>query len=96
VDDDARRDFLSRMGEEYLVRHTPEELALHVRLASELGAAHPLRVNASPAPDGRLDVTVVGFDFFSAFALLCGVLAARGLEIEAGRASTQAPREVPV
>ena len=95
MDDDERRDFLSRMGEEHLVRHTPEELALHVRLASELGAAHPLRVNATPAPGGRLDVTVVGFDFFSAFALLCGVLAARGLEIEAGRASTQAPREAP-
>ena len=95
MDDDERRDFLSRMGEEHLVRHTPEELALHVRLASELGAAHPLRVHATPAPGGRLDVTVVGFDFFSAFALLCGVLAARGLEIEAGRASTQAPREAP-
>jgi [glutamine synthetase] adenylyltransferase / [glutamine synthetase]-adenylyl-L-tyrosine phosphorylase len=69
--------------------------ALHARLASELTAARPARVHVAAAPAGRLDVTVVGFDFFSAFAMLCGVLAARGLEIESGRASTQAPREAP-
>jgi len=79
------------MGEAYLAHHTPGELALHARLASELVATRPARVEVSPAAAGRLDVTVVAFDFFSAFALLCGVLAARGLDIESGRAHTQAP-----
>jgi glutamate-ammonia-ligase adenylyltransferase len=83
------------MGEAYLAHHTPGELALHARLASELVATRPARVEVSPAGAGRFDVTVVAFDFFSAFALLCGVLAARGLDIESGRAHTQAPLEAP-
>jgi len=95
VDEEPRFDRLARMGEAYLARHTPEELALHARLASELVATRPARVEVSPAAEGRFDVTVVAFDFFSAFALLCGVLAARGLEIESGRAHTQAPPEAP-
>jgi glutamate-ammonia-ligase adenylyltransferase len=52
-------------------------------------------VELSAAAAGRLDVTVVAFDFFSAFALVCGVLAARGLDIESGRAHTQASLDVP-
>lgn len=67
--------------------------ALHDELASQLGPGRPVRVHASRAASGRLDVCVVGYDFFSAFALLCGVLAARGLDIESGRASTSKPAE---
>jgi glutamate-ammonia-ligase adenylyltransferase len=50
-------------------------------------------VSVTAAPGGRLDVTVVGLDFFAEFALLCGVLAARGLDIESGHVHTSAPRE---
>ena len=83
------------MGEAYLAQHTPDQLALHARLGSELAPARPARVEVSPAAAGRLDVTVIAFDFFSAFALLCGALAARGLDIESGRAHTQASLELP-
>jgi glutamate-ammonia-ligase adenylyltransferase len=92
MDDEAEREFLARMGEEYRARHSPEQVSLHLRLASELSPSRPARVDVSLAPGGRLDVAVVGVDFFSAFALVCGVLAARGLDIESGRAYTGAPR----
>jgi glutamate-ammonia-ligase adenylyltransferase len=95
VADEAERDFPARMGEDYLARHTPDEIALHLGLAGELATTRPARVHVAPAAHHRLDVTIVAFDFFSAFALLCGVLSARELDIEAGRASTQEPRCEP-
>ena len=94
-DETAGSGFLARMGEAYGSRHGPEQVTLHQRLAGELGPGRPVRVHASPAPAGRLDVTIVGYDFFSAFALLSGALAARGLDIEAGRASTSSPASEP-
>jgi glutamate-ammonia-ligase adenylyltransferase len=91
-----RQDFLARMGPEYRARHSPEEIALHVRLAHETTPERPARVRVTAAGDRRFDVTVVGPDFFSEFALLCGVLAARGLDIESGHVSTSAPEERPL
>jgi len=92
---EALRDFAARMGQVYAASHSAEEISLHVRLAGELSAARPARVTVAGAPPGAppgtLDVTVVGLDFFSEFALLCGVLSASGLDIESGRVHTSAP-----
>jgi glutamate-ammonia-ligase adenylyltransferase len=87
----AIRDFVGRMGPEYSVRHSADEIALHHGLASELGVFRPARVRVREAPDGRLDVTIVGLDFFAEFALVCGLLAAAGLDIESGHVDTSAP-----
>jgi glutamate-ammonia-ligase adenylyltransferase len=81
------------MGPAYAARHRPKEVGLHLRLAQEASPARPARVSVNAAPGGRLDVTVVGLDFFAEFALLCGALAARGLDIESGQVHTSAPRE---
>ncbi len=97
-DAEARRDFAARMGPAYAGRHRAEEVALHLRLALEASPARPARVSVTAAPGGRLDVTVVGLDFFAEFALLCGVLSARGLDIESGQVHTSAParqRSIP-
>jgi [glutamine synthetase] adenylyltransferase / [glutamine synthetase]-adenylyl-L-tyrosine phosphorylase len=89
---EARRDFAARMGPAYAARHRPEEVGRHLRLAREASAARPARVSVEAGPGGRLDVTVVGLDFFAEFALLCGVLSARSLDIESGQVHTSAPR----
>ena len=80
------------MGPAYASRHGPEEAGLHLRLAREVSPARPARVSVASAPTGRLQVTVVGLDFFAEFALLCGVLSARGLDIESGHVHTSMPR----
>jgi glutamate-ammonia-ligase adenylyltransferase len=81
------------MGPVYAERHGPEDVALHLRMALEASPARPARVSVTAAPGGRLDVTVVGLDFFAEFALVCGALSARGLDIESGQVHTSAPRE---
>ena len=88
-------EFATRMGPGYAGRHSPEEIALHRRLAGELSASRPARVVVAGRPEGLLDVTVVGVDFFAEFALLCGVLSAAGLDIESGRVHTSAPLARP-
>jgi glutamate-ammonia-ligase adenylyltransferase len=80
------------MGPAYASRHGPEETGLHLRLARAASPARPARVSVAVAPEGGLDVTVVGLDFFAEFALLCGVLSARGLDIESGHVHTSVPR----
>lgn len=87
----ALREFAGRMGPGYAAHHSSEQIALHRELAAQLGPSQPARVRVSEAPGQRLDVTVVGLDFFAEFALLCGVLSAAGLDIESGRVHTSAP-----
>jgi glutamate-ammonia-ligase adenylyltransferase len=88
---EALRDFRDRMGPIYTACHSSEEAALHLELAGGLSPSRPARVRVVEAADGRLDVTVVGLDFFAEFALLCGALAAAGLDIESGEVYTSAP-----
>ncbi len=89
------QELVARLGPDYLARYSKEEVALHLRLAHEVSSARPVRVHVAPAAGGRFDVTFVGLDFFSEFALLCGTLAARGLDIEAGHVSTSASAGEP-
>ena len=83
--------FAERMGPDYAARHSADEIALHHGLARELGSSRPARVKVRDAAFGRLEVTVVGLDFFAEFALLCGLLAAASLDIESGHIDTSAP-----
>ena len=78
------------MGPDYAARHSSAEIALHLALAAELGPSRPARVKVRDGPGGRLDVTIVGLDFFAEFALVCGLLAAASLDIESGHVDTSA------
>ena len=78
------------MGPDYAARHSSAEIALHLALAAELGPSRPARVKVREGPGGRLDVTIVGLDFFAEFALVCGLLAAASLDIESGHVDTSA------
>jgi glutamate-ammonia-ligase adenylyltransferase len=93
VPDEQLRDFLSRVGPEYLAREPVERIARHVRMAAELQPARPASVAIEPFADGLYDVSVVAYDFFAEFAILCGLLSAHGLDIVSGHAHTFAPAE---
>jgi glutamate-ammonia-ligase adenylyltransferase len=83
------------MDEAYLERHRPEEMALHVRLASEVGSERSARVHVAAARDGRYDVVIVALDYFGEFSILCGLIAAHGLSIESGEVHTFRPAPAP-
>src|SRR5882672_2809148 len=91
VPDEELRDFLARVGLEYLAREPVERIAAHVRLAGELNPGRPARVAVTAAAAGDWDVTVVAYDFFAEFAILCGLLSAHELDIVSGHVHTFAP-----
>ncbi len=86
----AALDFLSRLDSEYFARVFPEDAARHALLAAALTPARPARLGVKPRAEGRYDVVVVALDYFAEFALLCGMLAAHGLDIESGHVHTGA------
>ena len=90
VDEDIVRDFVQRMDEDYLNEIEPRQVAAHIRLAARLDPDHPSEVAFSPRPDGSFDLVIVAYDYFSEFAVICGLLAAFGLDIREGRIFTSA------
>jgi glutamate-ammonia-ligase adenylyltransferase len=84
----AALEFLSRLDSEYFARASPEDATRHARLAAELNAERPVRVSVEKRSGGRFEVAVVALDYFSEFAIFCGVLAAHGLDIESGHVHT--------
>ena len=91
----AALEFLGRLDGEYFARVWPDDAAAHARLAAELTPDRPARVRVEPRGDGRHDVSIVAFDYFAEFAILCGLLAAHGLDIESGHVHTGAPAPPP-
>jgi len=84
----AALEFLERLDPEYFARVWPDDAAAHARLAAEVTPDRPARVRVEPRADGRFDVSIVAFDYFAEFAILCGVLTAHGLDIESGHVHT--------
>ena len=58
--------------------------ALAARLAADLAAGRRVRVQVAEAGPGRSDVTVVAYDARGLLAVVCGVLAVHGLDVESG------------
>ena len=83
-------DFLGRLDADYFEHEAPEDVALHARLAAELGSGRRARLAVTARADGRHDVAVVAFDYFAELSILCGLLASHGLDIEAGHVHTLA------
>jgi glutamate-ammonia-ligase adenylyltransferase len=88
VDEVVFADFLSRLPRSYLDQASPAKTARHLLLATTLGAGRRARVSVVPADHGRYEVSVVAFDYFAELSIVCGLLAAHGLDIEAGHVHT--------
>jgi glutamate-ammonia-ligase adenylyltransferase len=80
----------------YFAEEAPEDVAVHVRMAAELGPSWPARLAVTAREDGRYDVAVVAFDYFAEFSILCGLLTAHRLSIESGHVHTFAGKIVDV
>jgi glutamate-ammonia-ligase adenylyltransferase len=85
---DVRRefieDFLARMDDDYFETFTPEEIASHVRMSATVTTAHRVQVRITSRQHGEFDIVIVGYDYLSEFSIFCGLLAAFGLDIQAG------------
>jgi [glutamine synthetase] adenylyltransferase / [glutamine synthetase]-adenylyl-L-tyrosine phosphorylase len=88
VDPGVVGEFLSRMDPEYFALFGPGEVAGHIRLSTTLDEEHPARVESASRGERRLDVVVVGLDYFGALSIVCGLLACFGLDIEQGHVYT--------
>ena len=88
IDDDVIRDFLSRMDTEYWEQFQAPQIAAHIKLTARLDAEHLSQASFEPAPDGAIDVAIVAYDYFSEFAVICGLLSSFGLDILEGRIYT--------
>lgn len=97
VDPAVREDFLSRMDPEYFSLYSPDEIGLHLRMSCRLAPQHPVQVHVAPRGQGEYNIAVVAYDYFSEFSVICGMLAAFGLDIRSGRVYTlDAAKEAPV
>src|SRR5262245_42817533 len=79
-------DFFARMDDDYFSTFSPQEIASHIRMSSELSPKRPVQVRVArrDTPSDQFDVIIVGFDYLSEFSVFCGLLSAFGLDIRAG------------
>lgn len=89
------QDFLSRMDRDYLSLYSPAEIADHIQMAARLDRDRPAALKITPKGDRAFEITVVAFDYFSEFSILCGLLASFGLDIQAGNVHTFSDEEAP-
>ena len=96
VASDLLQDFFVRLDQEYFQRFPPPTIAEHVRLTARLTPEHLCEVAFAEQPDQRCVITIVAYDYFSEFAMICGLLSAFGLNIEEGDIYTFAEKTTPV
>lgn len=96
VPPDLLQDFFARLDQEYFQRFTPSTIAEHVRLTAQLTPEHLCEVVFAEQPDQRCVITIVAYDYFSEFAMICGLLSAFGLNIEEGDIYTFSEKTAPL
>lgn len=95
VAEDILQDFFSRMDQEYFQRFEPAMIAEHIRLSAQLNSDHPCAIAFSEQRDTRFEITIVAYDYFAEFAVICGLLSGFGLNIEEGDIYTFAEKTAP-
>ncbi|HEY2384138.1 MAG TPA: hypothetical protein VGK48_23430 [Terriglobia bacterium] len=86
VGKDAIEEFFRRMDDDYFARFSADAISGHIRMSAQLTAREPVQVEIAHRQEtpGEFDIVVAGFDYLSEFSILCGLLSAFGLDIEAG------------
>ncbi len=95
AEEDFIDDFLSGMDRDYLSRYRPAEVAEHIRMARGLDPLHPVALRILPLGGRIFQATIVAFDYFSEFSILCGLLSSFGLNIQAGDVHTSSDLQDP-
>ncbi len=88
----AIQEHIGRMARTYGEVFGAEDIARHVALARELSDNCLAQVDATPLGERRWRVQVVARDFAGELSAICGLMLARGLEIEDGQVFTSAAR----
>ncbi len=95
IPSDVLHDFFARMDQEYFRRFEPPTIAEHIRLSAQLTSEHLCEIAFAEQPNKRFEITIVAYDYFSEFAMICGLLSAFGLNIEEGDIYTFGEKAVP-
>ncbi|MDE3074407.1 MAG: glutamate-ammonia-ligase adenylyltransferase, partial [Chloroflexota bacterium] len=77
--------------DQYFQRFDDPIVAEHVRGLAHLSASQPAEVQVAVQRDGLVNVTVLAFDYPSAFSLIAGVLTSAGFSILSGEVFTYGP-----
>lgn len=77
---------------EYTAGYSTEDIAGHIRLTEEINGA-AVRVRISDLGNEHYEVTIASRDYFSEFAIITGLLAAFGLDIQDGSIATFVPQK---
>jgi glutamate-ammonia-ligase adenylyltransferase len=88
VDERLLREHLARLGGKYFESFDLEQVTGHLRRLSRLSSEHPLEIILGFHKDGRVECTVLAFDYPSEFSLITGVLAGMGFSILSGNVFT--------
>jgi len=92
-------DHRPHMEPSYAATFSEAEIDRHTELLRRLSEKNIVEVEAAPLPDGRWQVTVVGFDFLGDLSIICGLLFVYGFNITDGNAFSEeqvaARRPVP-
>ena len=76
--------FLHRLERRYFKRFSWNEMNLHLQGLSGLSPTRPVEVLLNQRKDGRIDCTVLAFDYPSEFSVIAGILTGSGLSILSG------------
>ncbi|HET6370769.1 MAG TPA: glutamine synthetase adenylyltransferase, partial [Nitrospiria bacterium] len=95
IPSEIREEFFARMDPDYFERHTAGEIAKHLSMIGSVDLPRPISLDVQPLGEDRYLLTLAGFDFFSEFAIFCGMIASSGFDIEAGEVYTYADRGFP-
>jgi [glutamine synthetase] adenylyltransferase / [glutamine synthetase]-adenylyl-L-tyrosine phosphorylase len=88
IPSDILQDFVGRMDQEYLRRYDPSAIARHIHLAASLTPDHLSELDIAEQRNQHVELTIVAYDYFAEFAMICGLLSAFGLNIEEGQIYT--------
>ena len=75
------QDFVHRMDPDYFKQFRDRQVTEHLRLANKLTPDQPCALNIQEKKKRTYQLTLVAYDYFSEFAIICGVLSAFGLDI---------------
>src|SRR5215469_2657035 len=86
-------EFLSRLDQDYFDRFTTKDIHDHLIMAGRLTPDRPVQLKVVPSGVGQFELTIVGLDYFSELSIICGLISAFALNIDAGYIYTFSARD---
>lgn len=83
--------YCGAMSAEYAAGYSPEDIAGHIRLTEDINGA-AVKVRIADKGNESYEVVIAARDYFSEFAIITGLLAAFGLDIQEGAVTTFVPK----